>query len=242
MLLHIESLEVQYGKSRILHGVDLEVGHQPIAVVGRNGMGKTTLCHAVMGMAPVTGGSVRFDDRNITGRCSHEIAALGISLVPQGRRIFASLSVEEHMRLVERPGSKKWTRDRVYSMFPRLYERRRNDGAALSGGEQQMLAIARALLCNPRLLIMDEPTEGLAPVVVEQIVTMLNEMCAEGDIAMLLIEQNIGVALEVARSVAVMVNGRIEGVLSATALAGDRALQQRLLGVSTVSDEMGRAS
>jgi branched-chain amino acid transport system ATP-binding protein len=236
MLLQIESLEVRFGKSRILHGVDLEVGDQPVALVGRNGMGKTTLCHAVMGMAPVTGGAVRFAGRDIAGRRSHEIASLGIALVPQGRRIFASLSVEEHLRLVERSGARKWTRDRVYSMFPRLYDRRRNDGAALSGGEQQMLAIARALLCNPRLLIMDEPTEGLAPLVVEQIVAMLKGMCAEGDIGLLLIEQNIGVALDVASSVAVMVNGRVEGVLSARELASDRALQQRLLGVSTVNE------
>ncbi|MBA3033776.1 MAG: ABC transporter ATP-binding protein [Gammaproteobacteria bacterium] len=236
MLLQVKGLEVQYGKSRILHGVGLELADRPLAVVGRNGMGKSTLCNAIMGMAPITGGSVRFDDCELVGQHSYQIARRGVALVPQGRRIFPSLTVEEHLRLVERPGLQKWTRERVYDEFPRLFERRRNDGAALSGGEQQMLAIARALLCNPRLLIMDEPTEGLAPLMVEQIVTTLKGMADEGEIALLLIEQNLGVALEVADSVAVMVNGRIERILKASELAADRSLQQRFLGVSAGAD------
>ncbi len=232
MLLQVKGLEVQYGKSCILHGVELELAGRPLAVVGRNGMGKSTLCNAIMGMAPVTAGSVRFDASELVGQHPYQIARRGVALVPQGRRIFPSLTVEEHLRLVERPGARKWTRERVYDVFPRLFERRRNGGAALSGGEQQMLAIARALLCNPRLLIMDEPTEGLAPLMVEQIVTTLKGMVDEGDIALLLIEQNLGVALEVADAVAVMVNGRIERTLNASELAADRGLQQRFLGVS----------
>lgn len=236
MLLQVKGLEVQYGKSRILHGVGLELADRPLAVVGRNGMGKSTLCNAIMGMAPITAGSVRFDAGELVGQHSYQIARRGVALVPQGRRIFPSLTVEEHLRLVERPGVQKWTRERVYDVFPRLFERRRNAGAALSGGEQQMLAIARALLCNPRLLIMDEPTEGLAPLMVEQIVTTLKGMAQEGEIALLLIEQNLGVALEVADSVAVMVNGRIERILKASELAADRGLQQRFLGVSAGAD------
>ena len=233
MLLQVEALEVQYGKSGILHGVTLGAGARPLAVVGRNGMGKTTLCHAVMGLAPISGGRIRFDGQELRGLRTHEIARLGIALVPQGRRIFPSLTVDEHLRLVESRGPVRWTRERVYDTFPRLYERRRNGGSALSGGEQQMLAIARALMCNPRLLIMDEPTEGLAPKMVELIVSTLHDMVAEGEVALLLVEQNLSVAVEVADSVAVMVNGRIECVLAADELARNRELQQRLLGVST---------
>lgn len=234
MLLQARALEVQYGKSQILHGVMLDVGDQPLAVVGRNGMGKTTLCHALMGMAPVTAGSVLFEGTEIVGREPYQIASRGISLVPQGRRIFPSLTVDEHLRLVERRGpAVRWTRERIYELFPRLLERRGNYGAALSGGEQQMLAIGRALLCNPRLLIMDEPTEGLAPLMVELIVRTLKTMLRDGNISLLLIEQNLSVALEVASSVAVMVNGRIDSILPSAELARDKQLQQRLLGVST---------
>ncbi len=235
MLLQARALEVQYGKSRILHGVVLDVGDLPLAVVGRNGMGKTTLCHAIMGMAPVTAGSVLLDGTELVGRQPYQIASRGISLVPQGRRIFQSLTVDEHLRLVERRGAGvRWTRERIYELFPRLFERRGNYGSALSGGEQQMLAIGRALLCNPRLLIMDEPTEGLAPLMVELIVSTLKTMLRDGDIALLLIEQNLAVAVEVANSVAVMVNGRIDRILPSSELAIDKQLQQRLLGVSTV--------
>jgi len=240
MLLQVRALEVQYGKSRILHGVMLDVGDQPLAVVGRNGMGKTTLCHAIMGMAPVTAGSVRFDGIEVAGQQPYQIAGRGIGLVPQGRRIFPSLTVEEHLRLVERRGAgANWTRERIYALFPRLFERRGNYGSALSGGEQQMLAIGRALLGNPRLLIMDEPTEGLAPLMVELIVKTLKTMLREGDIALLLIEQNLAVAVEVASAVAVMVNGRIDRILPSSELASDKQLQQRLLGVST---EDGRSA
>jgi branched-chain amino acid transport system ATP-binding protein len=237
MLLQVKALEVNYGKSRILHGVDLEVGDQPLAVVGRNGMGKTTLCHAIMGMAPIASGSIRLNGVELAGRKSYQIATTGVSLVPQGRRIFPSLTVEEHLRLVERRGAAKWTRERVYEVFPRLYERRGNLGSALSGGEQQMLAIARALISNPRLLIMDEPTEGLAPLMVELIVGTLKAMLREGDIALLLIEQNLAVAVDVAASIAVMVNGRVDRVLKSAELAADKQLQQRLLGVATETIE-----
>lgn len=231
MLLQIQALEVQYGKSRILHGVSLDLGQRPLAVVGRNGMGKTTLCHAIMGMAPVTGGSVRLDGMELVGLKPHHIARLGLALVPQGRRVFPSLTVEEHLRLVERPGAAKWTRERIYALFPRLHLRRRNTGAQLSGGEQQMLAIARALLCNPRLMIMDEPTEGLAPVMIAQVVQMMKTIVDEDQISILLVEQNLGVATAVADTLSVMVNGCIAQTLGSAQLAGDHQLQQSLLGV-----------
>ncbi len=235
-MLQIRALEVRYGKSRILHGIDVDMGLQPLAVVGRNGMGKTTLCHAIMGMAPVTGGSVKVAGHALVGLKSFRIARQGVALVPQGRRVFPSLTVEEHLKLVEQRGAVRWNRERIYALFPRLLERRHHAGGMLSGGEQQMLAIARALLCNPRLMIMDEPTEGLAPRMVEQVVTMLKAIVAEEDTAILLIEQNLGVAIQVASQLAVMVNGRIEQTLDAAQLAGDRALQQRLLGVGSASD------
>jgi len=234
-MLEIRALEVRYGKSRILHGIDLDMKLRPLAVVGRNGMGKTTLCHAIMGMAPVVAGSVRLDGKELVGLKPFRIAREGVALVPQGRRVFPSLTVEEHLKLVEQRGTVRWNRERIYAQFPRLLERRRNTGAMLSGGEQQMLAIARALLCNPRLMIMDEPTEGLAPLMVEQVVTMLTSIVTEQQTAILLIEQNLGVAMQVAGRLSVMVNGRIEQTLEAARLAGDLELQQQLLGVGTAS-------
>ena len=158
--------------------------------------------------------------------------------MPQGRRVWPSLSVDEHLRLVATGGpNAAWTVDRVYQTFPRLYERRTSGGSQLSGGEQQMLAISRALLGNPRLLIMDEPTEGLAPVIVEQVEAMMVQLAEEGAMAILVVEQNIGVATGVSDHVAIMVNGRINRIMEARALAADRELQQRLLGVGRQEDD-----
>ena len=159
--------------------------------------------------------------------------------MPQGRRVWPSLSVDEHLRLTSRDNRGLWTVDRIYRTFPRLAERRGNGGAELSGGEQQMLAIARALLLNPMLLVMDEPTEGLAPVIVQQVAAMLKHLAADGEISVLLIEQNIGVAIDVADTVAVMVNGRIAREMPAAELGADRDLQQRLLGVTVGGDDEG---
>lgn len=231
MHLEIRGLEVHYGRVRALHGANLTLGDQPLAVVGRNGMGKTTLCHGIMGLAKVTAGTIILDGEPIHGLSPHRIARHGVALVPQGRRLFQSLTVDEHLRLAER-GKGAWTRERAYDTFPRLAQRRRNLGSELSGGEQQMVAIARALLSNPRLIIMDEPTEGLAPIMVEQVVTVLRELVREGN-ALLLVEQNLGVALAVAKELAVMVNGVFEAQISADVLREDPELQQRLLGVTT---------
>lgn len=235
-ILEIRDLDVYYGRAYALQGVSLTLDHGVLAVVGRNGMGKTTLCNAIMGLVPARG-SVKLSGEEILGLAPNRVTDRGIGFVPQGRRVWASLSVDEHLRLVSRSGSQGvWTVNRVYQTFPRLAERRSNGGAQLSGGEQQMLAIARALLLNPRLLVMDEPTEGLAPVIVEQVAGMLHSLAEEGDVSVLLIEQNLGVALEVADNVAVMLNGRIARILPANELAGDLDLQQRLLGVKSAGE------
>jgi uncharacterized protein (UPF0261 family)/ABC-type branched-subunit amino acid transport system ATPase component len=227
-VLEVRGLNVYYGGSHALQGVDLTLTSGVLSVVGRNGMGKTTLCKAIMGLVP-SSGSIRFKGQEIRGRAPAEIARLGIGYVPQGRRLWRSLTVDEHLRMVAKPGG-AWSPERVYSTFPRLGERKGNGGGQLSGGEQQMLAISRALLLDPVLLVMDEPTEGLAPVIVAQVEEMLVRLGEEGQ-NVLVIEQNIGVACEVAPRVAIMVNGRVDRLLDSAGLASDRDLQQRLLGV-----------
>ena len=236
-MLELRGLDVYYGRAHALQDVSLTLPNGVLAVVGRNGMGKTTLCNAVTGLVPATG-EVRLEGRAIRGLPPHAITDLGVGYVPQGRRVWPSLSVDEHLRLSAKTARRgEWTVERVYQLFPRLADRKGNGGAQLSGGEQQMLAIGRALLFNPKLLVMDEPTEGLAPVIVDQVTAMLKALAAEGGLSVLLIEQNIGVALDVADTVAVMVNGRIASLLTAAELAADRGLQQRLLGVSGSSVE-----
>ena len=234
--LEIRNLHVHYGASHALQGVDLALEAGVLSVVGRNGMGKTTLCKAIMGLVPASSGSIRLAGQELSGLSPAEVARLGVGYVPQGRRLWRSLTVDEHLRLMAVKGG-AWSVDRIYATFPRLAERKSNGGAQLSGGEQQMLAIARALLLNPRLLVMDEPTEGLAPVIVTQVEQMLTRLGREGDIDVLVIEQNIGVATAVADRVAIMVNGRIDREADAATLAADRALQQRLLGVGRHAHE-----
>ncbi|TQV78551.1 ABC transporter permease [Denitrobaculum tricleocarpae] len=235
-VLQIRDLHVFYGSSHALQGVDFTLEHGVQAIVGRNGMGKTTLCNAIMGLVPASRGSIRFHGDELTKLPPHRIATHGIGYTPQGRRLWPSLTVDEHMRLSDRGGS-TWTVERVYDTFPRLAERKNNGGGQLSGGEQQMVAIARALLQDPELLVLDEPTEGLAPVIVQQVEDMLAQLAEEGDVSILLIEQNIGVATAIAENVAIMVNGRVNRVLPADQLANDRTLQERLLGVGRHSHE-----
>ena len=231
-ILVISGLDVRYGRSHVLQGVDLVVGREPLSLIGRNGMGKSTLCNAITGLVTAFGGSIKIGDRELVGLKPHEIARTGIGYVPQGRRVFASLSVEEHLRMVAGRGSDGWTIKKVYELFPSLQARRRNGGTQLSGGEQQMLAIARALLLNPRLLIMDEPSEGLAPIVVEHLVETLHNLSREG-MGLLLVEQNLGVATSVSERLAIMVTGRIAVETTSASLVADEASQKRYLGVST---------
>ncbi len=230
-MLQIRGLNVYYGRSHALQGVDLSLEHGVLSVVGRNGMGKTTLCKAIMGLVGASSGSVRMRGEDLVGLSPAQIARHGVGYVPQGRRLWRSLTVDEHLRMIAGIRKGPWTVERAYDAFPRLAERKTNSGGQLSGGEQQMLAIARALVTNPQLLIMDEPTEGLAPVIVAQVEEMLVRLGSESDMAVLVIEQNIGVATSVSDNVAIMVNGRVNRIIESRRLAGDRELQQRLLGV-----------
>jgi branched-chain amino acid transport system ATP-binding protein len=235
-LLAVEGLNAYYGSAHALQDVSFELGEQAVSIIGRNGMGKTTLCAAIMGLNPprVTG-SVRFEGNELVGRSSYKIASLGIGYVPQGRRLFPSLSVDEHLRMVAgRNGKSRWTVGRVYELFPRLAERKRNGGAQLSGGEQQMLAIGRALVTNPRLLVMDEPSEGLAPTIIEMLIETFRKLEQEG-LRILLIEQNLGVATSLAERQLVMVGGEIAAETTAQKLSADPELQRRYLGVEPVA-------
>jgi uncharacterized protein (UPF0261 family)/ABC-type branched-subunit amino acid transport system ATPase component len=230
-LLEIRGLNVFYGRSHALQGVDLKLEHGVLSLVGRNGMGKTTLCKAIVGLIPIVSGSIRFMGEELVGRTSAEIARLGLGYVPQGRRLWPSLTVDEHLQLAAGSNRSRWTIPRIYEAFPRIAERRNSRGNQLSGGEQQMLAIARAFLLNPRLLVMDEPTEGLAPIIIERVEQILLNLAEEGEVGVLVVEQNIGVATAVAEKVAIMINGRVNRVMEAARLEADRELQQRLLGV-----------
>jgi uncharacterized protein (UPF0261 family)/ABC-type branched-subunit amino acid transport system ATPase component len=235
--LDIRGLDVYYGHSHALQGVDLSLEAGVFSVVGRNGMGKTTLCKTIMGLLRASGGSIRVRGQDVTSMSPAGIARLGVGYVPQGRRLWRSLSVDEHLRLAASIRHGAWTLERIYETFPRLAERKNHGGGQLSGGEQQMLAISRALLTNPFLLVMDEPTEGLAPVIVAQVEEILVRLGDEGDISVLVIEQNIGVATAISRNVAIMVNGRINRIIESSQLSADLKLQQRLLGVGAHAEE-----
>jgi branched-chain amino acid transport system ATP-binding protein len=198
-------------------------------------MGKTTLCNAIVGLVPAFAGSIRLHGVELTVKRPHDIARAGIGYVPQGRRVFPSLTVDEHLRMVAGHNGAGWTVKRIYELFPPLATRRKNGATQLSGGEQQMLAIARALLLNPQLLIMDEPSEGLAPIVVEQVVGVLRDVATQG-VGLLLVEQNLGVATSVADRIAIMVTGRIAAETTSAQILADEAAQRRYLGVSAQVD------
>ena len=207
-LLELESLSAGYHGGTVLHGIDLSADNGRItAIVGHNGAGKSTLMQTVAGLIPATGGAIRFDGVNVTGSPVHRRTRNGIGYVPQGRRVFGSVTVAEHIAISQRRGS-QWTPARIWELFPRLAQRRRSRGSQLSGGEQQMLAIARALLIGPKVLLLDEPTEGLAPVIVEQIQSTVTELAASG-MGILLAAPQPRWPVKVADELCVLDNGRI---------------------------------
>jgi branched-chain amino acid transport system ATP-binding protein len=230
-LLEVSDLRSGYGASQVLDGLGFAMDVEPVSIIGRNGMGKTTLCATLMGLVRPTGGEIVFDGTRIDGRSPERIARAGIAYVPQGRRLFPSLTVDEHLRmLASGTRGKRWTPDAVYELFPRLAERKGNGGAELSGGEQQMLAVGRALLLNGRLLLMDEPSEGLAPTIVDVLIDAVHALVAEG-VAVLVVEQNIRAATRLAERQLVMVSGAIAAETTAEELLADPRLQRRYLGV-----------
>ena len=233
LLLEVQDLHAYYGTSYILQGITLNVGKECVAVLGRNGTGKTTLLRAILGLKPPTWkGSIRFHGKEFMFMEPNDIANQGIGYVPQGRRLFPSLSVDEHLRLLYRKGEGggTWTPDAIYGLFPALDKRRSISGTRLSGGEQQMLAIGRALVTNPSLLVMDEPSEGLSPLVVQHMTQIFRRLTDAG-IALLLVEQKLSVTDEVADRVYVMVTGRIVHEASGKAFAADDESRRQHLGV-----------
>jgi branched-chain amino acid transport system ATP-binding protein len=231
-MLEVEDLHVAYGESWIVQGVSLRVADGEIAaVLGRNGVGKTTLIHAIAGLHPPRRGRVLLRGDDISRLPAHQVARRGVGLVPQGRRVFASLTVREHLQVAARSrGLRRWSLDKVLELFPRLAERRRHRGGELSGGEQAMLAAGRALAGNPDILLMDEPSEGLAPLLVRELGRILLEL-KRGGASILLIEQNLAFALRVADRVYLMSKGRIVHECAPEALRNDHETKARYLGV-----------
>lgn len=234
MSLLVHDLVSGYGRSTVLHGVSFELRRGgALGLLGRNGVGKTTLVLTLAGLLRARSGSVQLDGRELAGLRPHQIANAGVGLVPQGRRVWAPLTVVEHLTLAasrSRGADPEWTIERIFDVFPRLAERRGHTGGQLSGGEQQMLAIARALLTNPALVVLDEPSDGLAPAVVDQICDVLREMRAAG-VTVLLVEQDLHLAFTVCEDIAVMEKGVIVHTTDTPAFRADPATAHRLLGV-----------
>jgi branched-chain amino acid transport system ATP-binding protein len=235
-VLEATGLQTYYGKSHILHDVSLSVGEgEVVALLGRNGAGKTTTLRTLVGLTPARQGSVTIFGNKVTAWPPFRIAALGVGYVPEGRRIFANLTVDENLRVpLERPGP--WTIPRIYELFPRLAQRKTNKGRQLSGGEQEMLAIARALLINPKLLLLDEPSQGLAPLIVQEVFRIIVSMRSEG-ISVLLVEQNVRAAVEVADRAYVLDDGRVVYEGPAAEFGRDEERVRALAGASAESWE-----
>jgi len=235
--LEVDGLHTYYGKSHILHGVSLAVNEgELVTLLGRNGAGKTTTIRTLMGLVRPREGRVRMFGRDVTEWPPFRIAELGVGYVPEGRRIFANLTVDENLHVpAERPGP--WTVERVYQLFPRLAERKANKGRQLSGGEQEMLAIARSLLLNPKLFFLDEPSQGLAPLIVQDVFRVIVQMRNEG-MSVLLVEQNVRAAVEIADRAYVLDDGRVVYEGPAAEFAKDEERVRNLAGASAEKWEM----
>lgn len=234
-MLAINDIHTWYGDSYILQGVDMEVRDATVvALLGRNGMGKTTTIRSIIGLTPPRKGSITFNGTELVGLPPNQIARTGIGLVPQGRMIFASLSVTENLTMAARTGGKDdpWTLEKIYEIFPRLKERARNKGNLLSGGEQQMLTIARALMTNPDLIMLDEPSEGLAPIVVQEVYRVIEKLKAAGQ-SILLVEQDFGMAMSVADYAYIMSKGSIVYGSAPADLIDNETVKAQYLGVGT---------
>ena len=231
MALEVEGVHTYYGESHVLQGISLRVDRgEVLAILGRNGMGKTTVIRTIVGFTPPREGRVLYEGTEITRLPPFRMVALGMALVPQGRRVFPSLSVRENLDVARR-GEGRWTLEQVYALFPRLGERAGNRANKLSGGEQQMLAIGRALMSNPDLLLMDEPTEGLAPLLVREVGRVIGELKRSG-LSILLVEQNLALALSVADRVHVLSRGQIVHSGTPAELMGNDDVKTRYLGVA----------
>jgi branched-chain amino acid transport system ATP-binding protein len=230
-LLEVRGLCAGYGRARVLHDLELSVRRgETLVVIGRNGVGKTTLLETLIGLTTHQAGEIRFDGRRIEALPAHRRNRLGIGWVPQQREVFPSLTVEENLSVVARAGA--WNVARVYALFPRLKDRRRNRGNQLSGGEQQMLALGRALMTNPSLLLLDEPVEGLAPLIVQEMMLAIDRMRQESEMAIVLVEQKYDLALAHSERCAVIDHGSVVHSGRSDELLGNQPLIDRLLGVS----------
>ena len=241
-MLEINDIHTWYGDSYVLQGVSLEVKDATVvALLGRNGMGKTTTIRSIMGLTPPRQGSISFNGQELGGLQPYQIARQGIGLVPQGRMIFPSLSVTENLTMAARSGDKKdpWTLEKVYELFPALKERGKNKGNLLSGGEQQMLTIARALMTNPELIMLDEPSEGLAPILVQEVFRVIQRLKAAGQ-SILLVEQDFGMAMGVADYAYIMSKGSIVHESTPDELIDNEKIKSTYLGVGS-EDEVDLA-
>jgi branched-chain amino acid transport system ATP-binding protein len=229
-LLVIRNVTAGYADTVVLENVSFAVHrNEAIAILGRNGVGKSTLLGTIMGLTDIRAGTIALDDRGITNLAVHERPAAGLGYVPQEREVFPSLTVDENLIVAQRPGY--WKASRVYELFPRLAERRRNRGNELSGGEQQMLAIGRALVTNPKLLLLDEPLEGLAPIIIESLSASLMQLRRAGGIAMMLVEQQVELALEITERAIVLDRGQIVWISDRKAFVRDRERLNSLIGL-----------
>jgi branched-chain amino acid transport system ATP-binding protein len=231
-MLKVQGIQTYYGESHILHGVDLEIEKgEVVCLLGRNGAGKTTTLRSVMGLTPPREGSILLNGENIARKKAYEVGRMGVAWVPEERRIFKTLTVMENLLIAERKGEEgKWTIDRIMEIFTNLERRRQNRGDELSGGEQQMLAVARALMRNPQLILLDEPTEGLAPIMVDAVMDVIQRIKEEG-VTIFLVEQNVEASMKVAHRHYILEQGKVVAHIGNEELQKDRSLRERYLSI-----------